>query len=184
MTTALRLPAIVAILLAAAIGAELVLVDYSRVAGTVPVRSPGDERPSAAARSAEAHRDDLMATIIDKPLFLPGRRSGSGDVASQADVGLPRLSGIVQGKGRSLAVFQRPGDKPKSLGKGDRIGAWTIEEIHRADVVLKKPGGTMTIVPAKDDAVVAAGGGMPPLAVKPSPPLPPRPFAGAKAVRP
>ncbi|MDR3436836.1 hypothetical protein [Telmatospirillum sp.] len=106
--------------------------------------APPPEPPAAAPLSS-------LETIFARPLFQPGRRSsGHQTTTARGTETLPRLTGIVVDGEKKIAVFQPAGEKPRVVKEGDAIGGWTIQAIGRRQVVLQKPGGTMTIEPAKD----------------------------------
>ena len=106
-----------------------------------------------AAHPPAASLNDLVATILARPLFIANRRPA----ASTADGGLAggqltdaRLTGIVIEPGRPIALFAMPGPKTVVLGQGGAVGDWHIERITPQDVALNGPTGTTRLRPRID----------------------------------
>jgi hypothetical protein len=136
---------VVATILTLTILAELTLINIGGVVPSLPsvdVASPRNIAPFSDANAGDV--------ILSRPLFIPGRRLRGGESVVLGDELPLRLTGLIVTNDRKLAVFQSVGEKPKTMREGDHIGSWTIQTIDQRQVVLQKPGGTMTIEPAKD----------------------------------
>jgi general secretion pathway protein N len=136
---------------------EMTLLD---VGGAVAPSPPPAAMPAQTA--AIFSPANAVETILSRPLFQPGRRPPGGALPMRGDTALPRLTGLVVDGDRRIAVFQPAGDKPVELKEGDSIAGWTIQTIGHRQVVLQKPGGTMTIEPAKEMSGAAAAIGQTP----------------------
>jgi len=162
------------------IGFELVGSERGSVPSDSRPNGPLKEQSVPATNHPPSFAEDLADTILVRPLFTPGRQARAGDGTGPVDGTMPRLAGIVIAGKRKLAVFQRSNDKALSLSEGDTIGMWTIKAINRRDVVLQRPGGTMTIEPATDSTLAQPGAGIPQV----TNPQSRKPFAPAQRVRP
>ena len=144
--------------------------------------------PTSAAvavhRQPSTHLDELLATILSRPLFSGTRRppqTAANDGPSGADLGDTRLTGIVTEPGRHLAIFAVNGAKPLRLSEGEAVSGWRIESITPREVSLSGPGGTKTLEPKVDPSLSQAPAPAPiPVnpAARPPVPLP----AGAAAL--
>jgi general secretion pathway protein N len=138
----------------------------------------------AGRRQPSTHVDELLATVLSRPLFSSTRRppqSAASDGPSSADLGDTRLTGIVTEPGRHLAIFAVSGAKPLRLTEGEAVSGWRIESITPREVSLSGPGGTKTLEPKIDPNLVPP----PAPAVNPvaRPPVPP-PVAAVAPPRP
>src|SRR6266850_3108928 len=155
-----------------------------------PARSELSRRPNmapAARRQQSAHLEELLATVLGRPLFSSSRRpqqtaaNDSGDTSDLADT---RLTGIITEPGRSIAIFAVNGAKPLKLTEGEAVSGWRIESITPREVALSSPGGAKTLAPKIDPNLAAPQSG--PAAAAAAavrPPIPPSP-AAAPPVRP
>jgi hypothetical protein len=116
------------------------------VADREPVAAPPQPHPRAKA-------DDLIATILARPLFSTTRRPSAaeaGDRAADAELSDTRLAGILTEPGRRLAIFIPAGAKPMAVTEGDSVGGWRIDSITPLAVSLSGPGGSKTLQPKID----------------------------------
>ena len=137
---------------------------------------------AAIHRQPSTHLDELLATVLSRPLFSSTRRppqSAANDGPS-ADLGDTRLTGIVTVPGNRLAIFAVNGAKPLKLTEGEAVSGWRIESITPREVSLSGPAGTKTLEPKVDPSLSPAPAPIPinPAAARPPAPLP----AGAAAL--
>jgi general secretion pathway protein N len=152
-----------------------------------PVAVRANTAPTGAAvavhRQPSTHLDELLATVLSRPLFSSTRRPPQSAVndGPSADLGDTRLTGIVTEPERRLAIFAVNGAKPLKLTEGEAVSGWRIESITPREVSLSGPGGTKTLEP-KVDPSLSQGPASPPApgspAARPPVPLP----AGAAAL--
>ena len=134
----------------------------------------------AVNRQPGTHLDELLATVLSRPLFSSTRRppqSAANDGPS-ADLGDTRLTGIVTEPGRRLAIFAVNGAKPLKLSEGEDVSGWRIESITPREVSLSGPGGTKTLEPKVDPSLSQAPAPVP-APVNPAA-RPPVPLPGAR----
>jgi hypothetical protein len=141
--------------------------------------------PAAVAhRQPSTHLDELLTTVLARPLFSSTRRppqSTANDGPSGADLGDTRLTGIVIEPGLHLAIFAVNGAKPLRLTEGEAVSGWRIESITAREVSLSGPSGTKTLEP-KVDPSLSQGPVPAPTPVNPAA-RPPTPLpAGAAAL--
>ena len=140
-------------------------------AATAPTRGA-----VAVRRQPGTHVDELLATVLSRPLFSSTRRppqSAVNDGPSSADLADTRLTGIITEPGRHLAIFAVNGAKPLRLTEGEAVSGWRIESITPREVSLSGPGGTKTLEP-KVDPSLSQGPAQVPTPVNPAarPPVP------------
>ena len=135
--------------------------------------------PPVPPRAPGPRIDDLLATILDRPLFSPTRQPPRESSDRPSDPGLSdvRLAGTVIEPGRRLAIFAMPGAKPIVRGEGGAVNDWRVDSITLEAVVLSGPTGTTTLQPKTDTTLARVAA--PPRAA----PIPP-PVAAPGAVRP
>jgi len=151
----------------------------AEVATTAPVaREP---HPVAAPAGVQGPRnDELLTTILGRPLFSPTRQPPARpDQPTDAGLADVRLTGIVIEPDRHLAIFAMPGAKPIVRAEGGTVNDWRIDNIALDAVVLSGPTGSTTLQPKIDASLTRRA---------PAPP-PPRlpavaPPAGAAAPKP
>ncbi|MBO0736924.1 MAG: hypothetical protein J2P48_10195, partial [Alphaproteobacteria bacterium] len=124
----------------------------------------------AVRRQANPRIDDLVGTVLARPLFTSTRRppqsASNGAADGLADA---RLTGIVTEPGRRVAIFAVKGEKPLSVAEGEAVNGWRIESITPSEVSLSGPTGTKTLQPkfdpnlAKSRTQVANAVGRPPV---------------------
>jgi len=109
----------------------------------------------AVHRQPSTHLDELLATVLSRPLFSSTRRPPQSAVndGPSADLGDTRLTGIVTEPGRHLAIFAVNGAKPLKLSEGEAVSGWRIESITPREVSLSGPGGTKTLEPKVDPSL-------------------------------
>jgi len=113
----------------------------------------------AVRRQPGTHLDELLATVLSRPLFSSTRRppqNAVNDGPSSADLGDTRLTGIITEPGRHLAIFAVNGAKPLRLTEGEAVSGWRIESITPREVSLSGPGGTKTLEPKVDPSLSQA----------------------------
>jgi hypothetical protein len=151
-----RLPLIlllgIAVLLSAILVAEILAEPppEAEIAGASASRlaaSPPAMRPEPAAGI-----DQMIATILARPLFNASRRPAASADAPAANTGLDntRLAGIVTEAGRRFAVFAPMGAKALVVKEGDTVNGWHVDSISPSEVALTGPGGTTTLQPKND----------------------------------
>jgi hypothetical protein len=141
--------------------------------------------PPADRRQQSAHLEELLATVLGRPLFSSARRppqTAANDNAGTSDLADTRLTGIVTEPGRSIAIFAVNGAKPLKLTEGEAVSGWRIESITPREVALSGPGGAKTLSPKIDPNLAAPPSGPTPAAPAVArPPVPPSPAAAAPA---
>lgn len=139
----------------------------------------------AIRRQQNPRLDELLATVLARPLFSSTRRppqTASTEAATDSDLAGTRLTGIVTEPGRRIAVFAVNGAKPLRLGEGEDVSGWRIESITPREVSLSGPSGTKTLQPKFDPSLAPPPGQPPP--VNPRARFPAPPGAPAAAARP
>ena len=135
------------------------------VSGSAAIRPEAGTPPRAPGPRV----DDLLATILTRPLFSPTRQPAARpDQPAGRDLGDVRLTGIIIEAGHHLAIFAVPDAKPMVRSEGEMINDWRLESIAPGEVVLSGPAGTTTLQP-KIDASLARRVVAPPRPT-PSPP--------------
>jgi hypothetical protein len=166
----------------------IVFIELQPAATDEPGRSelPGrPNMPPAVRRQQSAHLEELLATVLGRPLFSNSRRppqTAANDGGGTSDLADTRLTGIVTEPGRSIAIFAVNGAKPLKLTEGEAVSGWRIESITPREVALSGPGGAKTLMPKFDPSLAAPPPG-PAAAAAVRPPIPPSP-AAAPPVRP
>jgi hypothetical protein len=174
----IRRLAVLSGLLVAVIGLEV-------SAGSGPETAVRLDAPSAQAvvarpKGADDPTDKTVGhwadTVLGRPLFAPDRRPSASVVA--ADIGLPRLAGIIASSADTIAIFQpASGGKPVVAHDGDSVGGWQVTVIESDGVSLAKAKDRIILRPRFTDAAASAGGTAPAAAAT----TPPKPQAGAAA---
>lgn len=138
--------------------AEIAGASLSHSASSPPVVRP---EPAAGV-------DQLIATILARPLFNASRRPAASGDAPVADTGFDdiRLAEIVTEAGHRLALFAPVGAKALVVKEGDTVNGWHVDNISPTEVALTGPTGTKTLQPKNDPHLV------PPPPPSPTPPLP------------
>ena len=129
-----------------------------------PMRPPAG---SPARSEPRARAEDLIATILARPLFGSTRRPAPAEAADKTgytELSDTRLAGILTEPGRRLAIFVPAGAKPIMVTEGDSVAGWRIDSITPLAVSLTGPGGVKTLQPKID-----------PNLAPPPPPPPPQP---------
>jgi len=168
--------------------AAIVLIELQPTTTDEPARSelPGrPNMPPAVRRQQRAHLEELLATVLGRPLFSSSRRppqAAANDGGGASDLADTRLTGIVTEPGRSIAIFAVNGAKPLKLTEGEAVSGWRIESITPREVALSGPGGAKTLAPKNDPNLAAPSSGPTP-AAPPAvrPPIPPSPGAALPA---
>jgi hypothetical protein len=164
--------AVILLLAGSAFFGSVVFVELSPDASDASAGPPVSTRPEPGAppRAQGPRVDDLLTTVLSRPLFSPTRQPATRQNSDQtAGTGLTdvRLSGIVIERGRRLAIFAIPGAKPAVRGEGETVNDWRVDRITLREVVLSGPAGSTTMEPKIDASLV-----------RPAPTAPPRPAPG------
>lgn len=127
--------------LAAVIGTEV-----SVLGRDAPAPSAGPAVPSplpASPPPASQPPDQWAKTVLERPLFIPGRRPPPPSAEAVAAAAMPpRLSGTVIGAGVRRAVFAGPGgDRHMIVPEGGWSGPWLVQAITPGRATLSGPGG-------------------------------------------
>jgi len=166
----------------------IVFIELLPAATDEPARSELPRRlhmPPAVRRQQSAHLEELLATVLGRPLFSTSRRppqTAANDGGGTSDLADTRLTGIVTEPGRSIAIFAVNGAKPLKLTEGEAVSGWRIESITPREVALSGPGGAKTLAPKIDPNLAAPPSGPAPAAAAAQrPPIPPSPAAAPPA---
>ncbi len=100
----------------------------------------GISRDSAAPQPAVSALGDIL---LDRPLFAPSRRPAAP--AAQAQVDMPRLSGIMITPREKIAFFSPATGAPIIARQNSRIGAFTVLAISDDNVTIDGPRGVMVL---------------------------------------
>jgi general secretion pathway protein N len=150
-----------------------------------PVVAPTaqSDAPNPTTRPQNPRPEELVATMLARPLFSSTRRPPQDAPSGAADSDLTdaRLTGIVTTPRHRMAIFALTGDKPLRVAEGDAVSGWRIESITPREVSLSGPSGTKTLQPKIDPNIAPppgpigqAGGRVPapPAAGRPRVPVP------------
>jgi hypothetical protein len=156
-----------------------------------PVVAPTvqSDAPNPTTRPQNPRPEELVATMLARPLFSSTRRPPQDAPSGAADSDLTdaRLTGIVTTPRHRMAIFALTGDKPLRVAEGDAVSGWRIESITPREVSLSGPSGTKTLQP-KLDANLAPPPGQPPIGQAggrvPTPPAAGRPRVPAPGAAP
>jgi general secretion pathway protein N len=158
----------------AIITAEIAATAGPEVAGTA-APPPLEALPRPARPEPVGRYDELLATILARPLFSGTRRPpphrGNG---AAADSGLAdtRLTGIVIVPGRRIAIFASTGAKALVVSEGETVSGWRVEHINPREVSLSGPSGTKTVQPKFDPNLAPPPSPTAALPNRPTAPLP------------
>lgn len=133
---------------------------------------------SPITRAQNPRPEELVTTILARPLFSSSRRPPQDAPSGAADSDLTdaRLTGIVTTPRHRMAIFAVSGDKPLKVAEGDAVSGWRVESITPREVSLSGPTGTKTLQP-KLDPNLAPPPGQPPVG-QPGGRVPTPPAAG------
>ena len=158
----------------------IVFIELQSDATDEPAPSEVSRRPnmpSAVHRPQGARLEELLATVLGRPLFSSSRRppqTAANDSGGTSDLADTRLTGIVTEPGRSIAIFAVNGAKPLKLTEGEAVSGWRIESITPREVALSGPGGAKTLAPKTDPSLAGQPPTPAPAAVAGvRPPVPP-----------
>jgi hypothetical protein len=129
--------------------------------------------PKPGAPPVDASQAQLVAALLARPPFAPDRRPDPGQ-GGAADSSLPHLTGILISGDDRRAIFAtneagRPDGRSTVVREGENFGAYHVQSISAASVMLSGPGGLHTVQPRFSNTPPAAAG----LAGLPLPPAPP-----------
>jgi hypothetical protein len=158
----------------------IVFIELQPAATEETARSELPRRPNtppAILRQQSARLEELLATVLGRPLFSSSRRPpqvSANDSSGTSDLADTRLTGIVTEPGRSIAIFAVNGAKPLRLTEGEAVSGWRIESITPREVALSGPGGANALEHKVGPNLASAPSGPPPAAAAavrpPSPP--------------
>jgi hypothetical protein len=141
LTTRLRLYlpcAGIAVLLAAGLYIALTAAEHA------PATLAGP--PNNAGQAAAGRADRMVAEILKRPLFTPGRRAPETRIVKAEPPKLQgRLAGVVLRPDLREALFTRPGGRPVSIKEGEVIDGWTAAKIEAGQVVLTSSFGEQIV---------------------------------------
>jgi hypothetical protein len=127
--------------------------------------------PATPPQAQGPRIDDLLATILGRPLFSPTRQPAghaTPDQPMDLDLAEVRLTGIVIDPDHHIAIFAVPGAKPMVRSEGETMKDWRLDSITPQEVVLSGPGGTRTLQPKTDASLVRRAPAPPPAAARPA----------------
>ncbi len=157
---------LVLLLAGCALFGVVIFVEATLDGGGTSAGLPVATRPEPAIppRVQGPRVDDLLTTILGRPLFSPTRQPGvreSPDPPTGPGLTDVRLTGIVIEPERHLAIFTAPGAKPMVRSEGETMNDWRLDSITLREVVLSGPSGTRTLQ-LKSDAGLARRVAAPP----------------------
>jgi general secretion pathway protein N len=131
--------------------------DEDAVVGQAAARP---DAPSPMTRPQNSRPEELVATILARPLFSSTRRPPQAASSGPADNDLAdaRLTGIVTTPSRRIAIFAVSGDKPLKVAEGDDVSGWRIDSITPREVSLTGPSGAKTLQPKLDPNLAPPAG--------------------------
>jgi general secretion pathway protein N len=166
----------------------ILIVELAPAGAEDPVVAPTtqSDAPNPTIRPQNPRPEELVATVLARPLFSSTRRppqDAPSGAAADSDLNDARLTGIVTTPRHRLAIFAVAGDKPLRVAEGDAVSGWRIESITPREVSLSGPSGTKTLQPKLDKNLapppgqppIGQPGGRvptPPAAGRPRPPMP------------
>jgi hypothetical protein len=126
----------------------------ARVAASPNEAAPAAEEAADPAK-ADPDLDDMVTTILERPLFTAGRRPPAAPAVAAPVVEEKtapeirgRLAGVMIGPDTREALFERDGEKPQAVRLGELIDGWTLAVIEADRVVLRSSFGEKTLEPA------------------------------------
>jgi hypothetical protein len=147
MIQKLRLPLLFAIL-ASMIGAGFLFVVLTSRDAPASSAAFNDDQAKTAAKA-----DRLVAELLKRPLFTPGREPPRPKVVvAQPPVLQGRLAGVMLRPDARIASFTRPGGRPVSIREGQVIDGWTASKIEEGRVVLTSSFGQQIVKPTNASA--------------------------------
>jgi general secretion pathway protein N len=148
----------------------IVVIEIAPAVRDDPLTAEIPGRPNAAPpamhRPPSERIDELLATVLARPLFSSTRRPPQSAVndGGGADFADTRLTGIVTEPSRHIAIFAVNGAKALRLTEGEAVSGWRIESITPREVSLSGPGGSKTLEPKVDPNLVPSAPGPAPAA--------------------
>jgi len=167
-------------LVAAIITAEIAGTAGPDMVGTA-APPPPDALPPPARSEPLGRYDELLATILARPLFSSTRRPpprGGNDTTVDSGLTDTRLTGIVIVPGRRIAIFASTGAKPLVVGEGETVSGWRVERINPREVSLSGPSGTKTLQPKFDPNLAPPPSPTAGAVIRPTVPVPVAPPPG------
>lgn len=111
----------------------------------LPVPQPVAPRAAASQRTPVS-----VEAVLARPLFTPGRAPFHRDHAPTPVLAAPpRLTGLIVAEQRGRAIFAGPDGKPIVLGKGGRLGPFTVVAVGPDGVELDGPPGVRLLRPSR-----------------------------------
>lgn len=136
-----RLPLVLAALLGAALLFQAFAVD--RV--DLPVGGPIGGTPVAPASLPQVAPAGGATVIVTRSMFAPpGTAAGTDAGPASALAGIAIVGSIRIGR-VAYAVVEQPGSRTVYARPGERIGAWRLRALTRADAVLQRGAEQLTV---------------------------------------
>jgi hypothetical protein len=149
---------LVALLAACALFTGVIALELQPSDSEEPSATLAAENPGPPPSPRELPRvDGLIAAAKERPLFSATRRpaeKASPSNAADPDLSDVRLSGIILGPERHLAIFAVSGAKPMVRLEGENVKEWRLDSISPGEVSLSGPGGVRTLAPKPDPHLV------------------------------
>jgi len=102
--------------------------------------------PNDGGQAADDRADRMVAEILKRPLFTPGRQPPEVKIAKAEPPKLQgRLAGVVLRPDLREALFTRPGGRPISVKEGEVVDGWTAAKIEAGQVVLTSSFGEQIV---------------------------------------
>jgi hypothetical protein len=132
----------------------ILIMELAPAGAEDPVVAPTaqSDAPNPTTRPQNPRPEELIATMLARPLFSSTRRPPQDAPSGAADSDLTdaRLTGIVTTPRHRMAIFAVSGDKPLKVAEGDAVSGWRVESITPREVSLSGPSGTKTLQPKID----------------------------------
>jgi hypothetical protein len=133
----------------------ILIVELAPAGAEDPVvaQAARSDAASPITRAQNPRPEELVATILARPLFSSTRRppqDAPSGAAADSDLTDARLTGIVTTPRHRMAIFAVSGDKPLKVAEGDAVSGWRVESITPREVSLSGPSGTKTLQPKLD----------------------------------
>lgn len=133
---------------AAVLAAGLLFVLWPHKPAAVAFANTSDNKEQASGKA-----DRLVAEILKRPLFSPGRKPPEVKVVKAEPPKLQgRLAGVMLRPDGRIALFTRPGGRPVSVREGDVIDGWTTTKIEEGRVLLTSSFGEQIVKPTNGSA--------------------------------
>ena len=137
-------PFVLALLLLALLLLQLLLpqaADMPEVGNRVPRQLP----------PVQAGPLPAYAAIVQRPLFVPGRRMEADEAQTLADITVAAsvaryaIVGVLRGKGGARAFVKMPDGKIRTIRPGDQLDGWRLAAITAEGALFRKEGESITL---------------------------------------